>query len=550
MKKIFSVLLICILSAFILAGCSKDGQTAADTTNADVKPAGEAESKPEDTAPEKEDSGKSLAKRLCGKYSYHSEGTSDDDKYYILNVVSFGDNLYALCGEAMAEEGAEPDQLEAYSFWASEFIPFDANEMKSVDSDTVKVNELCFSIMSNLSKYWNSGCEGTITYTDEGLLFEGFGDDFLSSSNESRLFVKDERVEDVFAYAEGGSRAGDGELEGLWSRTENGVTVYIDFRGSDMFIYLKSPEEEVYFAGGAYKCVDDNINTTMSVLGWGDMPQEAEISYEVRGDRLKLAFDENANSIIAGTHLYKRADESDVHVISMDEVVFNEDSFGPAGAADATDGSGYSEIPPEPAEFYGVFITSAKEEEQCDKSLDKLDEAGFHDSVVIFTPDFTELNQDPYYVVSSGKFKTKEEAEARLKEIKAAGFNDAYVKYTGVCKNNHVYYYMYGADGIRITDDGILIEGVMVTVPYGDLDGTVMNLVVDENARFADTCDFTGFGNYEEGDTPYKWITRNYEFLKNESDEYFANGPALAGVFEVSLDGNRVREYYGCYWWD
>jgi hypothetical protein len=42
-----------------------------------------------------EESGESLAKRLCGKYSYHLGG-DDGTEYLIMNIVSFGDKN--LCG--------------------------------------------------------------------------------------------------------------------------------------------------------------------------------------------------------------------------------------------------------------------------------------------------------------------------------------------------------------------------------------------------------------------------------------------------------------------
>ena len=51
----------------------------------------------------------------------------------------------------------DSDTLEAYSYWTAEFIPYDTDDVSGTDSKSVKVNELCFSNMSNAGKYWSRG---------------------------------------------------------------------------------------------------------------------------------------------------------------------------------------------------------------------------------------------------------------------------------------------------------------------------------------------------------------------------------------------------------
>ena len=58
------------------------------------------------------------------------------------------------------------------------------------------------------------------------------------------------------------------------------------------------------------------------------------------------------------------------------------------------------------------------------------------------------------------------------------------------------------------------------------------------------------FGNYEDGESPYEWIVKNYNLMNEDPDKYMEHGPALSGVFEVGLDGNNIVSYYGSYWWD
>lgn len=81
--------------------------------------------------------------------------------------------------------------------------------------------------------------------------------------------------------------------------------------------------------------------------------------------------------------------------------------------------------------LYGVFIKAFKNENDCDETLSALKDAGFNDCPVVYTPDYAELNPEPYYVVTAGLFDTEQAANEALEKAKAAGFSDAYVKYTG-----------------------------------------------------------------------------------------------------------------------
>ncbi len=77
-----------------------------------------------------------------------------------------------------------------------------------------------------------------------------------------------------------------------------------------------------------------------------------------------------------------------------------------------------------------------------------------------------------------------------------------------------------------------------------------MNLYVGEDAVFDKSAEMQFFGNYEDGETPYRWIVKNYNLMSEDPDRYNESGPALSGIFEISLDGDHVKSYYGSYWWD
>ena len=269
----------------------------------------------------------SLAQRLCGRYSYHDMSSSGEEIFHTIDMITFGDNLYAFCAEAMPDDDYE--SLDEYSFWVSEFIPFNADDMKSKDNDSVRVNELRFSIMSNAGKYWDSGHAGTITLTDEGLVFEGFDHEgFLVPDNdESRLFLKDDRVEDAFGYVKDGK--GDDELEGLWILDLKGADLYIEFSGANMYMYSKDPGSEVFYAGGGCEYSDGAFLWTASCLGAGGMPIELDCKYETDGDVLRLSVSGyDLSDEIPAKGKYTKIKDGGVHVTTMDEVKFDSDSFG------------------------------------------------------------------------------------------------------------------------------------------------------------------------------------------------------------------------------
>ncbi len=489
----------------------------------------------------------SLAKRLCGRYSYHNVTSSGEEVYHTINMISFGDNLYAFCAEAIPDDNYE--NLDVYSFWVSEFIPLDAEDMKGTDNDSVKVNELRFSIMSNAGMYWDSGCEGTITYTADGPVFEGFsGDGFLCPTDDSRLFLADERVERVFSYLGKEGRRGDKELQGLWSTDVNGAPLYLDFKEADLFIYQKRPDAKVVYAAGECDFADGYFTCMSSMLGNGGMPFDFMADYEIDGDDLVVTLDSDFGSELSGKHTFRRTDEADIHVISMDEVKFNEESFGPFGGGNVSDMEPF-ELPT--GSYYGAFVTAQKDANKCLDVLDKLSEAGI-DAQVLYTPDFAGLNPEPYYVVATRLYENEANVKELLDQIKAVGFSDAYIKETGAYIGKKFSYTMSGSEEIDISGDRIYLRGVAVSVPYWtSQEYSYVTLYIDKNStRFAPDAELSGFANLEKGDTPYMWFTRNYEYLNNNADAYIANGPALLGVFEVGLDGNRITDYYGSYWWD
>lgn len=312
---------------------SPEEEKAEDHAEAEAEPEKKEEpGKREENSEEEEAStGKSLAQRMAGKYSYHYSDEEGNDEYYIMDVVPFGDNLYAFCGLAMPEDNEE---LGAYSFWVSEFIPFDADEMTDTDGDTVTVNELRFSIMSNAGKYWDAGYKGTITLTDDGLVFEGFDQEgFLGQEHDgSRLFSRNDRVESAFSYLKDDSRKAPEELQGLWVQSDGYNDLYIEFSGPNMYIYRKEPDHEVFYAAGGCDFHDGSFDFVGNMIENGGMPFEFTGEYKTDGNDLTLKVQgPDVSELFDGSEDYRRVTDREVHVTTMDEVELTSDSFGMFG---------------------------------------------------------------------------------------------------------------------------------------------------------------------------------------------------------------------------
>ena len=561
-NKILTTFMICLAGAMLLFGCGNNNEASGssqedkpekaeeNTAENDGKDEERSESEPENRTGEDKDASdltsgkKSLAQRMAGKYSFHHSDEEGNEEFYIMEMVPFGDNLYAFCGQAMPEDYGS---LEAYTFWASEFIPYDADEMRSTEGDVVTVNELRFSVMSNAGKYWDTGHKGTITLTDDGLVFEGFDQEgFLVPDNDdSRLFLKDDRIENTFGYLKHKTDGGDEKLQGLWLLNDKEADLYLEFNGSDLYLYKKDPSTEVFYAAGGCEYSDGSFECTASRLGYGGQPTGLSCEYKVTDDNLMLKIKESdLDGVIPENAGYIRVKDGSVPVVKMDEVKLDSESLGMFwGNADTCELTS--------KEHYGVFVSSAKSPEKLEPVMDKLEEAGFTECCIVYTPDLSGLNPEPYYVAATGLYSSEIRAEEVLSKVQAAGFKDAYAKNAGSYTGDRFWYTANGSETIEVLNDGVMLGNVSLTIPYRvEGDALTADLLVPKDAVFDGSADTGSFGNYEKGDTPYEWIIRNYDLMKEDTEQYLMNGPALSGVFEVGIKDNKITTYYGSYWWD
>ena len=113
-----------------------------------------------------------------------------------------------------------------------------------------------------------------------------------------------------------------------------------------------------------------------------------------------------------------------------------------------------------------------------------------------------------------------------------------------------VRYTVTSEDIYDFSDTRININEVdCVSTVNGDDEGTKW-LYIDEDTVFDESCEMEYFAFYEDGDTPLSWFNKVNELRETDIDSYTAMGPALLGVFEVSISGDHIERIYGIYWWD
>ena len=535
-------IIICFILCGLIAGCGATADTSKEDkfVSSEKNMAGESDSKAEEPVKnnettQKEDSiqGKeSLAERMAGKYSYLDSGENGEE-LRTMEVINFGDNLYAYCANALPDDGGS---FTIYDFWATEFVPYEADEIKSADGDSVEVNELRFSIMSNASQLWDSGHAGTITLTEEGLLFEGFDNDgfFVPEDGDSRLFLKDESVDDTFIYLKRDQNGGDKDLQGIWVAVDPDADLYIEFSGSDLFAYRKYTDAGVFLSAGGCDFRDGSFDCTGNSIWAGGMPFEFTADYKVEGDTLSFEnLSTEAPQGFASGVSYHRITKGDVHVTTMDEVILNWQSFGPVGKEQGDP-------------FDGVWVGAFKEKSDADALVVRLKDEGLK-AFCVYSSDWENLNKDPYYCVTIGKNYMDQDTQYNLENAKEAGYNEAYVKNTGERIGHRVEYTVFDESKILISPTKAVLKDVSI-YDYSDDNTGDGTLIVDGDTVFDESCDMQFFSYYEDGMAPIQWFKHINEI--KDTEEYQAQGGALMGVFEVDITGNHVDKFYGSYWWD
>ena len=102
------------------------------------------------------------------------------------------------------------------------------------------------------------------------------------------------------------------------------------------------------------------------------------------------------------------------------------DSSDGAADSDAADSANASPNAP----FWGIWIGASQDAGEAQGIADAAVNQGF-DAHVELTTDWSNLNSEPWYVVTVGYASTEEEANAQVAAVQSAGWDGAYVKYSG-----------------------------------------------------------------------------------------------------------------------
>ncbi len=85
--------------------------------------------------------------------------------------------------------------------------------------------------------------------------------------------------------------------------------------------------------------------------------------------------------------------------------------------------------------FYGIWCGASKSFGEAQSLAYEMQQQGFP-AAVFLTTDWSNLNPEPWYVVSAGTYKTQMAAEESLSIIHSS-YSDAYVKYSGTYLGAH-----------------------------------------------------------------------------------------------------------------
>lgn len=298
-----------------------------------------------------------------------------------------------------------------------------------------------------------------------------------------------------------------------------------------------------------YMMDKDSINEADAVRGMFECSDE-EVDYD-KENYIPYYIPTDLSKIRVQMEEDNEAREMTNDIISINakgriEIRYGEYEHVPLGVNEAVDETGQVGEAIEP--FFGLWVGSFKEKSQAEELVSKLKNKGL-DAYYVYSPEWENLNKEPYYCVTIGESGSEPEAQSYIADAAKEGYRDAYVKYTGARLSHRIYYYLHSEGDMDISPDEVVIRYVSIE----DLSGgttSVATLIVDENTVFDKSCDMQFFGNYREGDSVLEWFNHNKELMDTDIDKYMEKGPALKGVFDVSVTGNHIDAFYGTYWWD
>lgn len=83
------------------------------------------------------------------------------------------------------------------------------------------------------------------------------------------------------------------------------------------------------------------------------------------------------------------------------------------------------------APFWGIWVGASKDLQEMVALAEKLKADGLGNAVIVNTADWSNLNSEPWWVVSLGHYDQEATAKSNLQSMQQHGYPNAYVKYSG-----------------------------------------------------------------------------------------------------------------------
>lgn len=167
--------------------------------------------------------------------------------------------------------------------------------------------------------------------------------------------------------------------------------------------------------------------TFLGGCGNDESTQTTKATTEVqKSDSVKQTTEENTKTTteVQESDSITQTTEENVNVIS-EQSGENDDGYH--------DLDGYDDLPAEIGHglgnFYGVWCFADLDKNRAEAFAEEMRAKGFY-AQVIYTPDWENLNPDPYYCVTADYYLSEEEAQAALEKVKMY-YPDAYIKFSG-----------------------------------------------------------------------------------------------------------------------
>lgn len=199
--------------------------------------------------------------------------------------------------------------------------------------------------------------------------------------------------------------------------------------------------------------------------------------------------------------------------------------------------------------FWGVFTYASKNYSEAEEAAQEMIDDGF-DSGVLDTADWEKLNSEPWYVVCTGIWNSKDDAKKMASKLKGNGYTDAYAKYTGehVDGTDAVKLSVKTAKGERISsmvhrDSGDYVIADSSSYAYSeseleDLDLTDAELCIAWNEPFARLGHHFDNPDLQDYFESCSWYTDNHKKY-NLSGTAAANNSKLRKIAEKNSSSKR-----------